>query len=146
MAVAEAGRDLKQPCEPKSAAEPINAAEWHIGHEVDAARERENGHKHDHEKASHEKVHILPTPGIGDVSREEITHLHGTEDEDVEDRKEHAEIALGRNPELDDTHALESSLNLTEARQEAQSPKARQIGSQRSKELAEHETGRRPEK
>ncbi len=142
MAIAETSGELKQPSEPKGAAEPVDSAERHIGHEVDTTRESENGHKHDHENASHEEVHIFPPPGISNVGRQEIAHLHGTEDEDVKDREKDREIAFGRDPELDDTHALESTLNFAETRQDAESPEARQIGSQRREELADHEAGR----
>ena len=73
---------------------------------------------------------------------DDARYLHAAQNNDVQQREEHGKVALGRHPQLDVRHALESSLNFADAFDEAKRPEQRQEGRIRCDEVAHHHSQR----
>ena len=142
LTVAEEVGHFEQQHRPKYAAQPVDAEEGELLDDAEVARAGGQVQQIDQHHTTHEQVHIAPVVVVHEVRGQQVGQLHAAQDDDVQQGEEDGEVALGCHPQLDGGHALERSLNLADALDEAHRPEQGQVGDVGGGEVAHQHAGR----
>ena len=141
---------VEQPCHlqpqrtPQQRTHPVDALERNnLRHGVEGPRQQSLHKQNDEHQRNDEPVHVGPVHVVGKPCCEIGSHLDGAEQNDVQYREEHAEVTLGRHPQLNVRHTLEGALYFSHAAHHTQRPQQRQRHTECSQQIAHHYHGGR---